>query len=459
MDTCDTVFHGYQCSPRITRYWGQYSPYFSVYSQISPDVPEGCEITFAQVLMRHGARDPTAYKTGTYNATIAKLQRNIGTNFRGIYEFLNNYEYTLGADNLTIFGQQQLLNAGFSFYHRYHSLTRNTIPFVRASGQERVVDSAQKWAQGYRDARMDGGEADYGLGLDVDLVIEEGWGWNNTLSHSLCTAFENGTQYRNWGHEHQQKWVEVFLPPIQARLNRDMPGADLTYDETVQMMDLCPFETVACNNEDRNCNDINRGKLSPFCNLFTETEWHQYAYLQSLGKYHGYGPGHPLGPTQGVGWVNELIARMTGNPVRDHTSVNQTLDERWPSPTFPKDRGLYADFSHDNDMATIFSALGFYNDTAPLPSDRIIEATDAEAAGFSAAWTVPFAARAYFEKMTCESQEGESGGDELVRVLINDRVLPLRQCNADALGRCTLPNFVNSLGFAKMGGHWEECFE
>ena len=50
--------------------------------------------------------------------------------------------------------------------------------------------------------------------------------------------------------------------------------------------------------------------------------------------------GDPLGPVQGVGYVNELLARLTGTPVADHTTHNATLP-------FPLDRALYADFTHE----------------------------------------------------------------------------------------------------------------
>ena len=102
-------------------------------------------------------------------------------------------------------------------------------------------------------------------------------------------------------------------------------------------------------------------------------------------------------------------------------------------------------------MTAIFSALGLYNATGPLSNTTVIEAEQAN--GYSAAWTVPFAARAYFEKMQCHGHR-----EELVRVIINDRVLPLTQCNGDSLGRCTLSAFVDSLGFAKSEGHWDQCF-
>jgi hypothetical protein len=212
----------------------------------------------------------------------------------------------------------------------------------------------------------------------------------------------------------------------------------------VHMMDLCPFNTVASS-------ATNASAISPFCGLFTSAEWASYDYYQTLGKWYGYGPGNPLGSTQGVGFANELIARLTGTPVIDHTSTNATLDA--DPATFPLNRTLYADFSHDNDMTAIFAALGLYNGTSMLSNTTRESAR--QAGGYSAAWTVTFAARAYIEKMTC----GGDSAEELVRVLVNDRVVPLQGCGADALGRCALGDFVDSLSFARGGGLWDLCFE
>ena len=102
-------------------------------------------------------------------------------------------------------------------------------------------------------------------------------------------------------------------------------------------------------------------------------------------------------------------------------------------------------------MTAIFSAMGLYNATSPL-SNTSLETT-VQTSGYSASWTVPFAARAYFEKMTCNDE-----GEEFVRVLVNDRVLPLSTCGGDRLGRCTLSNFIGSLTFAMEGGDWGQCF-
>lgn len=433
---CDSVEAGYTCSPEISQNWGQYSPYFSVPSEIDASVPESCEVTFVQMLSRHGARDPTASKTAQYNATIQAIQSST-TSYGAGYEFIEDYVYTLGADQLTTFGQQELINAGMKFYQRYEQLTRETTPWFRSSGEDRVVESAYNWTQGFHQARLaSSGNASDGYPWDI-LTISEDAGVNNTLSHSLCTAFEDGPD-SEIKDDAQADWTAVFLPNITARLNANLVGANLTADQTIYIMDLCPFNTVA----------NAAGNISEWCSLFTTEEWEQYGYYNTIGKYYGYGSGNPLGPTQGVGFTNELIARLTNTSVRDHTSTNSTLDGS--AATFPLGLPLYADFSHDNDMTTIYSALGLYNGTAAL-SNVTLETT-AQTAGFGASWLVPFAARMYVEKMTCAGAD-----EELVRVLVNDRVIPLETCGADELGRCGLDAFVSSLTFAQSGGFWDQC--
>lgn len=356
------------------------------------------------------------------------------TSLNGKYSFLADYAYTLGADQLTVFGEQEMINSGILFAHRYAKLVINNKPFVRSSSEARVVESAQNWTQGYQQETNDASEIPI-------LVMSEDDGSNNTLNHGLCTNYEEGS-ISEIGDDAKADFAMTFIPSIQERLNADLPGAKLTQSDTISLMDLCPFNTVA---------SPGGNIISPFCYLFTEEEWHSYNYYQTLDKFYGHGDGNPLGPTQGVGFVNELLARMADSAVNDHTSSNHTLDSN-PA-TFPLGRKLYADFSHDNDMTGVFSALGLYNNTMQLSNDTVTEANSAGAQGFSAAWTVPFAARGYFEKMTCEGKS-----EELVRVVINDRVVPLVGCEADDRGMCTLSKFVKSQGFAIAGGLWRQCF-
>lgn len=106
-------------------------------------------------------------------------------------------------------------------------------------------------------------------------------------------------------------------------------------------------------------------------------------------------------------------------------------------------------------MTAIFSALGLYNGTGngtALLSTTMRESV-AQANGYSASVTVPFAGRAYFEKMVCAG-----AGEEMVRVIVNDHVLPLANFGADARGLVPLGRFVGAMSFAESGGEWDECF-
>lgn len=435
-DSCDTVHRGYQCEPDISHSWGQYSAYFNVPTEISSDVPTGCHITFAQILSRHGGRDPTQGKSTLYAETIDKIKTYV-QDFRGDFEFLADYSYNLGVDKLTAFGAQQMVNSGTAFFTRYKDLGLQSVPFVRASGQQRVIESAERFGHGFHQAKLSAGSPDdIQYPYDIIIIPEEP-GSNNTLDHGLCTVFEENSH--NVSRIAQSAFASTFMPSITDRLNTALPGANLTDQDSIFLMDLCPFETIASVS----------GSPSPFCRLFSPAEWKNYDYHQTLGKYYGYGPGNPLGPTQGTGFVNELVARLTGKAVRDHTSVNQTLDSN-PA-TFPLNKTLYADFSHDNDMTAVFAALGLYSNTPNLSTSHTMTVEDMK--GYSAARTVPFAARAFIEKMNCEERE-----EEMVRALVNGRVIPLETCGGDEWGRCGIAAFVESLSFAREGGRWDMCF-
>ncbi|KAE8152594.1 histidine phosphatase superfamily [Aspergillus avenaceus] len=435
--SCNTVDEGYQCFSGVSHLWGQYSPYFSVDDQsasLSETIPDQCQITFAQVLSRHGARYPTEKKSKKYAKLIKDIQRN-ATSFPGKFAFLKSYNYSLGADDLTTFGENQLVDSGVKFYQRYESLAGHIVPFVRASGSDRVIASGEKFIEGFQKAKL--GDGHNQPAPIVNVVISEDEGFNNTLDHSLCTSFENSEVE----DKAEDKFMDVFTPSLIKRLEENLPGVTFSKKEAIYLMDMCSYDTVALTSDGH--------RISPFCSLFSHDEWVQYDYLQSLKKYYGYGAGNPLGPAQGIGFANELIARLSQSPVRDHTSTNRTLDSN-PA-TFPLNATLYADFTHDNTMLSVFFALGLYNSTEPL-SQTTAQTTE-ETGGYSAAWAVPFGARAYFEMMQCSGEK-----EPLVRVLVNDRVIPLQGCDADKHGRCKRDDFIKGLSFVRSGGNWGECF-
>jgi len=397
-----------------------------------------------------------------YKSLVTRIKSNV-KHFDNDYAFLSHYQYTLASEALTSFGQTQMTNSGAKFYHRYRLLANSTNPFYRTASGSRVVESALKFAHGFSAAKFADGKRSNAIIEPQPMVIIDEAG-NNTLSHGTCNAFEDARP--EWKDSAEAVWARLFVPPIFTRLNSALPGAELDIVDTINLMDLCPFETIASPT----------GALSPICNLFTPLEWKQYDYYQSLNKYYGYHLGAILGPTQGVGFVNELIARLTSTAVHDHTNTNTTLDGN--EKTFPLGRKLYADFSHDNDMVSIFAAMGLWNTSVTAPLSKTDWSSAGDMGGWSASWSVPFAGRVYIEKLVCgglvksrrdkvDASDGSESSDkhtkEMVRVLVNDRVVPLQDCGEGdeyaGLGMCEIGKWIESLQFARSGGRWDECYK
>ncbi|KAF8998836.1 phytase [Cyathus striatus] len=414
--------------------WAQYSPWFPAAAYTPP--PSDCQITQVNLLERHGARFPTSGATKRILSAVGKLQ-SAGEFTDPRLDFLRNFTYDLGQDNLVRFGALQAQQSGTRHAARYAhlsspSLNTTNIPFIRASGSQRVVDSATNWTLGwYMTTRT--------LPAPPLILSEDG---NDTLDDAMCPSAGSSDPQTN-------TWIDTFFPPLTAYLNTHAPGANLSTSDVYNLMSLCPFETLA------------KEARSPFCALFEGgvlgTGWEGFEYEGDLDKYYGTGYGQPLGKIQGVGYTNELLARLTLSPVQDHTQTNSTLDS---SPlTFPLDRKFYADFSHDNEMIPIYASIGLFAQSKDLDVRKADKRRN-----WRANLLVPFGSGMVVEKMVCVRSHSSSlsGGTkgEYVRILVNDALQPLSFCGAGEEGLCELDAFVESQGYARRdgGGDFERCF-
>ncbi|KIK96092.1 hypothetical protein PAXRUDRAFT_826324 [Paxillus rubicundulus Ve08.2h10] len=401
--------------------WAQYSPWFPAATYEPP--PAGCNVVQVSLLQRHGARFPEKAAGKAIKKSVKKLKR--AKKFKDAsLKFVKDYKYALGVDDLVPFGAAQSFDAGQHHFARYADLVnQDMLPFVRASESDRVIDSARNWTAGFAHA------SDQRYVPDLSVIIPQST--NDTLDDKMCPQV--GSSAKETGN-----WVDSFAPTIASRINSEAPGAKLKKKDIVNLMSLCPFDTVA------------HEAPSPWCNLFTSDEWASYEYYGDLTDYYGNGYGQRLGRVQGVGYVNELLARLSGQPVQDETQTNHTLDS---SPlTFPLDKTFYADFSHDNQMISIYSALGLFVQAHDLDTKHL----DTERTWFDSSM-VPFSARLITEKLECKLN-GRRG--EYVRILVNDALQPLEFCGAAGNGLCTLDNFVNSQHYARNNGEgdWARCF-
>lgn len=425
---------------------GPYSPYMPAGEY--PGIPKGCTLTQVSVawtrrigsagqgpqltrrapvlssqvnlLQRHGARFPTAKAGGKIAATLAKLQT--ATNFSSGLEFARDYRYDLGADSLIPLGAHELFELGITAHARYGHL--GSAPFIRSDSSQRVVDSAGNWTVGWA-------HASGGAPPATAVIISDAAGSDDTLDDSQCDSAPDLGAY-------EDAWLDIFGATPKARLNAQLTGVELTKSDVLNLMLLCAFSSQY------------HATLDPFCGLFREHEWPDVEYYYDLDKYYETGHGNPQGAVQGVGYANELLARLTNNrtyATDDQTQVNQTLAAS--STAFPLGRAFYADFSHDSEIVAILTALGLKQDTTPLgilgPNPDQVWVTSQ---------IVPFGGNVVTERMTCSRKE-------YIRILINDQLQKPKACGADRNGLCALDRFVASQAYAtdnsKHAADWAAC--
>jgi len=256
-------------------------------------------------------------------------------------------------------------------------------------------------------------------------------GYNNTLApYKTCPNGNYGKEARRGGW-YVRQWVEKYLKGARDRLNAQLDGIELDLEDVYAMQTLCPYETVALG-------------YSKFCELFTVEEWEGFDYSLDLRFWYECAFGSPFGKILGIGYVQELVARLTQTPIAVHnTSTNGTLDDN--PITFPLDgRSLYVDATHEVVVMEILTALNLTSlaETGALPYDHIPENRS-----FRSSQVAPFATNVQFQLLSCADPSLTS--TEQIRVIVNDGVVPLsplKGCPEDSkYGMCSVDGFVESM--------------
>lgn len=70
-----------------------------------------------------------------------------------------------------------------------------------------------------------------------------------------------------------------------------------------------------------------------------------------LSFWYGNGPGNPASSAQGIGYVQELVSRLTKTPITTFDSaVNKSIVTN--KALFPLDQPIFVDATHDTVLAT-----------------------------------------------------------------------------------------------------------
>ncbi|KAJ7436902.1 phosphoglycerate mutase-like protein [Mycena galericulata] len=413
----------------VLHQFGNLAPWRSVKSlglpATSAKIPSGCTLEQVHLVHRHGARYPTTGAPPSAFATLLhELAQTTGVNVTGPLAFLATWQYKLGAEILTPFGRSQLFDLGVGFRVKYGDLLKGftDLPVFRTTSQGRMVDSALHFAAGFFGVQTY--QQDYHQLIEIEAA-----GFNSTLSpYETCTNANNSIAA--FGTTQALKWAAVYLAAAQSRLTPFITGLPLSPSILVAMQQTCAYETVALG-------------YSLFCDLFTEEEWIGYSYLNDLEFWYSFGPGNPATSAQGIGYVQELVSRLTETRItKFDTSVNKTIVSS--NVTFPFGQPIYVDATHDTIISAIVTAMNFTSLSAngPLPTDHI-PANHSYIINYIA----PFASNLVGQVVSCPVSPA-SNSTGYIRWILNDAVLPLvgiKGCPTDSNGLCPLPNFISGM--------------
>jgi len=205
-------------------------------------------------------------------------------------------------------------------------------------------------------------------------------------------------------------------------------GMSFEVTDAFAMQQTCAYETVALGS-------------SAFCDLFTQEEWEGYEYANDLSFWYGEGPGSPTTAAQGIGYVQELIARLTQTPLTNFNStVNSTIVSS--NVTFPLSQPIFVDATHDVVIANIVTAMNFTSlaKNGPLPTDHIPKGQTYVASQISS-----FASRLVGQVLSCSAS---SSKPTHIRWILNDAVLPMtgiQGCKEDKNGLCEFDAFISGM--------------
>lgn len=381
---------------------GNLSPYFvpeNTPPALLSGVPETCTVDRAFLIHRHGSRQPISGEIDVLRALSYYINNNTALfssphgSVPSEFAFLaKGWTSNFIINDLSAPGRQQCFDHGVALRLDYPSLYTDTI---LGGGQDRVVESAQWFAQGY-----------YGRYANETATLNVIGENNLTVSWITPTDTCDSWEYSS-GNNLVTEWDAVYLPGIASRINKllapSYPGVNFTAANAHGMLYACAYGTAV----------YGKGK-SPWCAVFKKQEILSFEYELDLlmrGAF-GYGLLSDQGPVLGSLLVSNVTNFMQAN---GSAAANLSLN-----------------FAHDTTIDLGLTALGLANDTL-YPADG----PPSPYRLWRTSYQVPFAAQMLWKRLDCSSEKR-------LQLLLNEASFDLGPmgCDSDLYGTCNMADFL-----------------
>lgn len=268
---------------------------------------------------------------------------------------------------------------------------------------------------------------------------------NSLAPSDMCPNFKDES-----GGDHIKEWNAIWQPQVQERLQELIDGGlNLTLSDVNLMPYLCGFESQIT------------GRLSPFCDIFTDEEYKMYQYSNDLRYYYGIGPGTDLPATMMTPFLDSLIDLFVQGPEIEGVGLDGS-DFKVPK--------LLMSFLNDGQLTELVTASGVFDTQEPLSatekdderlwiSSRFLtmrgtitferlncivtgSASGTEVAPASDNTTAPTATSLREPEATLPPGEGPSNNATYVRIRLNDQVYPVPSCQDGPGSSCPLDEYA-----------------
>ncbi|KAK9235862.1 histidine phosphatase superfamily [Lipomyces kononenkoae] len=365
------------------------------------------------MLSRHAERFPTLSVGIKMKSLITKLKASGAP----VLPFLETWEEffevdengkSIDLEELTREGKyagvRQSYNTGVKLRERYDHLVdlvdgtenSNKTFSIFSCSCSRVLRTAENFALGF--FKEDELFANVRHVIIPDLAPQRG---ADTLTPvKACLRYRQDPEMgRDRGKIRSDQFKKVYLSRTADRL-RGQYDYDFSVSDLWHMQELCGFEILATGNEE-----------SPWCGIFTQQEWEEFAYARDLLHYYRTGPGTPYSAVMGFLYLN---------------ATREVLEQ-----------GVNIDSAHDGDIVPLVGTIGLFPEDQPLPSTHVPDNRN-----WKLSSVVPMGGRVVFERVSCTSSIGSPS--TWVRILVNDGVVPVPGCESETTsgGLCPLDVFI-----------------
>lgn len=366
------------------------------------------------IFARHGERYPTKPVARRLKGVFDKLklaattmlevvdgnadEEKNGSNddekrIEGPLHFVKDWEFFIpGPDWLgmeTLYGDfngfQTMFDFGKSVKVKYGYLYEgcdDIIPIFTA-GKQRCVDSAEEFGKGF----FNDDEEKYESNTRIIKLDETKRMGADTLTTSISCK-----KYIRRGEYFKHPFIGRYMVSEAKRLNSLSPGFNLNAKDVYALTIYCAFELNAVG-ESRVCDALS-------LNTFVELEYFRDAELWYEKA------AHPMSFALGSVYVDAMLRLFEGKETKQN---------------------LFFSFTHDTDLLHFMNALGLLEYQKEDLSTRNMDFTRF----FKTSELVPMGARIVVERYTINNEK-------YIRVLVNDAVLPIPECQNGPFFTCKL---------------------